>query len=229
MIQILPLAKVLHEEVVLEDDFNSKFEGWELVEDEQEHSFLKNSHYWMENKSNSRWMFYHKEMPISKDENFIIHAKIELIHSLKQYGNYGLVWGFNRHHDVLNKFVVSSYNQSFTVAHFEKDHHFVRNRFNSTYEKYQENKREQFFSIVKLDDYYYFFLNEYSRPVYVAHVSQFKMPGNRFGFYVEPGIMLRCDKIMIKRIIIDKTYDGSIWMPLDEDEMPIGSEILRSN
>jgi hypothetical protein len=34
---------------------------------------------------------------------------------------------------------------------------------------------------------------------------------------------------MIKRIITDKTYNGSIWMPLDEDEMPLGSQILKSN
>jgi len=54
MIQILPLANILHEEVLLEDDFNNKFEGWKIVEDEDEKSFIKDSHYWMENKSGNR-------------------------------------------------------------------------------------------------------------------------------------------------------------------------------
>ena len=91
MIQILPLAKIIHEDVVLEDDFNSKFEGWELIEDEEEQSFIKDSHYWMENKSNRRWMFYHKKLPISVNENFIIKAEIELLTSNKGYGQYGRV------------------------------------------------------------------------------------------------------------------------------------------
>ena len=34
MIQILPLASIIHEEVLLEDDFDNKFEGWELIEDD---------------------------------------------------------------------------------------------------------------------------------------------------------------------------------------------------
>jgi hypothetical protein len=229
MIQILPLAKIIHKDIVLEDDFNSKFEGWELVEYEDEHSFMKDSHYWMENKSTSRWMFYHKAMPVSKDENFILYTNIELINNRNGYGQFGLVWGFQKQHEVLNKFVISTQNQSFTIAQFQKDHHYTRHRYSGTYEKHHENKREQFLSIVKLDDYYYFFLNEFDRPVYITHVSQLQMQGNRFGFYVEPGIMIRSDKITIKRSITDKSYNGSLWMPLDEDEMPLGSQILRSN
>jgi len=62
MIQILPLANILHEEVLLEDDFNNKFEGWEIEEDEDKNSFIKDRHYWMRNKSNNRWMFYHKSI-----------------------------------------------------------------------------------------------------------------------------------------------------------------------
>jgi hypothetical protein len=229
MIQILPLAQVIHDEVVLEDDFNSKFEGWELIEDEQEHSFLNDSYYWMENKSDERWMFYHKSMPIFKEENFILHAKIELMNNSNGYGHYGFVWGFQKEHELLNKFVVSTYDNSFTIAHFQKNHHYIRHRYRGTHEKRQENKREQFLSIVKLDDYYYFFLNEYSRPVYITHISQLPMQGNRFGFYVEPGIMIRCNKITIKRLITDRSYDGSLWMPLNEDEMPLGTQILRGN
>ena len=34
MIQILPLANILYEETMLEDDFRNHTEGWELIEDE---------------------------------------------------------------------------------------------------------------------------------------------------------------------------------------------------
>ena len=36
MIQILPLADIIHKEVLLEDDFTNKFKGWELIEDVDE-------------------------------------------------------------------------------------------------------------------------------------------------------------------------------------------------
>jgi hypothetical protein len=229
MIQILPLAKVLHSDVVLEDDFTSRFEGWELVNNEDEQSFIQDSYYWMENKSKSRWMFYHKSMPVSTKDSFIIHAEIELVQTQTGYGQFGLVWGFTKPHTVLNKFVVSTQEDAFNVAFFQKDHYVVLHKHRGTYEKHQSNKRKQFFSIVKLEDYYYFYLNEYARPVYIVHASKLPMTGNRFGFYVEPGIMIRCDKIVVKRLITDKNYDGQMWMPLDENEMPLGAQILRGS
>ena len=75
MIQILPLANILYEETMLEDDFRNHTEGWELIEDEQEKSFIKDSNYWMENKSNDRWMFYHKKLPVTSKENFVIRTE----------------------------------------------------------------------------------------------------------------------------------------------------------
>ena len=229
MIQILPLADIMHEEVLLEDDFASKFEGWELIEDEEEKSFIKDSHYWMENKSKRRWMFYHKKLPVTSKENFIIKAEIELLNSNNDYGQYGLVWGFDKVHQELSKFVVSSEKNNFTISKFQKDHEFSRHRFSDSYEKFGFEFNKQFFSIVKLDNYYYFFLNQHDKPVYVTHVSQMPMEGNRFGFYVEPGIMIRCDKIVVKRLITNKNFKGNPWMPLDNDEMPLGSVILRGN
>ena len=229
MIQILPLADIMHEEVLLEDDFSSKFEGWEIIEDNEEKSFIKDSHYWMENKSKRRWMFYHKKLPVSSKENFIIKAEIELLNSNNDYGQYGLVWGFDKEHQELSKFVVSSEKNDFTISKFQKDHEFSRHRFSDSFEKFGFEVNKQFFSIVKLENYYYFFLNQHDKPVYVTHVSQMPMEGNRFGFYVEPGIMIRCNKIAVKRLITNKNFKGNPWMPFDNDEMPLGSVILRGN
>ncbi len=227
MIQILPLANIIHEEVLLEEDFNNKFEGWELIEDEDEHAFIKDGHYWMENKSSNRWMFYHKKLPVTSKENFIIRAEIEILNNKRRFGQYGLVWGFDKAHEELSKFVVSTENENFTIAKFQKDHQYNEHRFSDKYEKHGFEFNKQFFSIVKIDNYFYFFLNRYDRPVYMTHVSQMPMEGERFGFYIGPGIMKRCDKIEVKRLITDKIFKGIPWMPLDDDEMPLGSVILR--
>ncbi len=229
MVQILPLENILHEEVVLENDFNSQYEGWEVVKDEDEQAFLKDSYYWMENTSTNRWMFYHKKLPVTMNESFIINANIEILNNKQGYGQFGLVWGFDKGHEQLNKFVVSSNTNRFTIADFQKDHEYTRHRFSGKFEKDMFSKKEQFFSIVKLEDYYYFFLNQYSKPVYVTHISQLGQEGNRFGFYVEPGLMIRCNKIKVKRLIVDPNFENNPWMPLNDDEMPLGSVILRGN
>ena len=159
MIQILPLANIIHDEILLEDDFNNKFEGWELIEDEDEHAFIKDGHYWMENKSSNRWMFYHKKLPVTSKENFIIRAEIEILNNKRGFGQYGLVWGFDKAHEELSKFVVSTENENFTIAKFQKDHQYNEHRFSDKYEKHSFEFNKQFFSIVKIDNYFYFFLN----------------------------------------------------------------------
>lgn len=227
MIYILPIADALHKESLLEDDFISDFEGWEIISDEDEKSFIKDSYYWMENKSAGRWMFYHKKMPVKNGENFIISAEIELL-GHQGYGQFGLVWGFDKGHEVVNRFTISSDLSRFSVCKFQKDHFKVFHRFTNRFED-SSHKRKQFFSIMLLDDYYYFFLNPNDRPVYICHKSQMSMEGNRFGFYIEPGILIRCDKISVKRIITNKNYDRKLWMPVDEKHLPLGCELLTGN
>jgi len=228
MIYTLPVADVLLKETLLEDDFNSNYEGWEMIVDEDEKSFIKDSYYWMENKSDSRWMFYHKKMPITKGENFIINAEIELLGS-KGYGQYGLVWGFSKPHEVLNRFTVSADANRFSVLKFDKDHFRNYHRYSGKFEKPAQSNKKQFFSIMRLDDYYYFFLGEFDRPVYTCHQSHLSMDGLRFGFYIEPGILIRCNKITVKRLITNQSFDGRLWMPVDDNLKPLGSELIRGN
>jgi hypothetical protein len=51
-----------------------------------------------------------------------------------------------------------------------------------------------------LEDYYYFFLQQNPIPVYVCHKAHLMLEGDRFGFYVEPGIQIRTSEITIQRI-----------------------------
>jgi hypothetical protein len=229
MIKILPLADVIHQDVFFDDGFYSNEHNWEIINSPTENAFIKDGFYWMENRSKKNWMFYHKKLPVKKLESFIISAEIEIVHNHLGYGQFGLVWGFNREHNIVNKFTIASNHNQFTVSRFQKDHLFVTHRFSGSFIKHDAYVYKQFFSIIKLADYYYFYLNLYDRPVYITHVSQMGMEGERFGFYVEPGIMIRSDRITVKRLVLNQEFSGQLWMPLDKDSMPLGSEILRGN
>lgn len=72
------------------------------------------------------------------------------------------------------------------IAKFQNDHEYKEHRFSGKYKKHGFEFNMQFFSIVKLKNYFHFFLNHYDRPVYMTHVAQMPMEGERFGFYLEP-------------------------------------------
>ena len=214
----LPIASILHRETIFEDDFVNNIAGWEQISDEDEQSFILNSHYHMENKSQTRWMFYHKEMGRKLPENFIINTEIELLEH-NGYGQYGLVWGFTKPHHILNRFVVSAESDRFTVSRFEKNHHHTFHRYSGYYEKEYMSKNKQFLSVMLLNDYYYFFLHRHQKPVYICHKAHMNSEGNRFGFYVEPGLLVRANNIKVQRLVISPDFDGHAWMPL-------GSELI---
>ena len=62
MIFNLPIADIQHKDTIFEDDFSNNVAGWEIIEDEDEKACIEKKHYFMENKTESRWMFYHKEL-----------------------------------------------------------------------------------------------------------------------------------------------------------------------
>ena len=118
MIQILPVADIYKEEIVIDDNFGQRQEGWETVESDTESAFFKMGRYIMENKTDDTWNYYHKELPNNLGDNFIIKAELEVVENHKGFGQYGLVWGFDEASRSLNKFVVSSEEQSFVVSSF---------------------------------------------------------------------------------------------------------------
>lgn len=194
MIFNLPIADIQHRDTIFEDDFSNNVAGWEIIEDEDEKACIQKRHYFMENKSKTRWMFYQKELQRGFPKNFVINTEIEIL-DYKGYGQFGLLWGFSKPHHVLNRFVVSAEADRFTVSRFEKNHHHTFHRFSGAYEKSVPGSQKCFLSVMLLEDYFYFFLHEYSRPVYMCHRSHMHSEGNRFGFYVEPGIIIRAKNI----------------------------------
>jgi hypothetical protein len=212
----LPVAAIEHKDTILEDDFINNMGGWELIEHEDEKSFISDSHYYLENKTSTRWMFYHKALANGFPKNFILNAEMELLDH-QGYGQFGLIWGFTKPHHILNRFVVSAEADRFTVSRFEKDHHKVFHRFSGSYEPLDMKTRKYFLSVMLLDDYYYFFVRQFGRPVYICHKSHLHSEGDRFGFYVEPGLMIRIDNVKIRRLITRPDFDGNAWMPMGSE------------
>lgn len=215
----LPVASIVHRETIFEDDFVNNIAGWEKIQDEDEQSFIADSHYYMENKTTLRWMFYHKELPRKLPQHYVINTEIEILEH-QGFGQFGLVWGFTKPHHVLNRFVVSAETDRFTVTRFEKDHFRTFHRYSGSFEKEHMSGNKRFLSVMLLEDYFYFFLHHHQRPVYICHKSHMHTEGNRFGFYVEPGIMIRADKIKVQKLVVNPDYDGHSWMP-------IGSELIN--
>jgi len=78
MIQILPVADIYKEEIVIDDNFGQRQEGWETVESDTESAFFRMGRYIMENKTDDTWNYYHKELPNNLGDNFIIKAELVL-------------------------------------------------------------------------------------------------------------------------------------------------------
>lgn len=191
--------KDFHLETVFRDEFEDDASGWEQTNKTMEHSFIKDGYYWMKNTGSVGWKFYHLPMPKGMKNNFTIGSQIELLKH-PGYGQFGLVWGFTKPHNILNRFVVSTEKDRFTVVKFEKNHQRSYHRFSQSFKQEETIKNLFYLELMLLDDYYYFFLQRNPSPVYVCHKAHLMLEGIRFGFYVEPGIHIRASEITIQRI-----------------------------
>jgi hypothetical protein len=199
MLMNVTSEKDFHLETVFKDDFENAASGWEQTNKSMEQSFIKDGYYWMKNFETFGWKFYHLPMPKGVIKNFTISTQIELLKH-PGYGQFGLVWGFNKPHRILNRFVVSTEKKRFTVVKFEKNHLKRYHRFSNDFKQDEKNKNIFHLELMLLDDYYYFYLQRNPTPVYVCHKAHLMLEGFRFGFYVEPGIHIRASEITIQHI-----------------------------
>lgn len=191
--------KDFHLETVFKDEFKDAASGWEQTNKVKEQSFIKDGYYWMNNSDSLGWKFYHLSMPKGIKDHFTISTQIELLKH-PGYGQFGLVWGFSKPHQILNRFVVSTEKKRFTVIKFEKNHQRNFHRFSNSFNQKEKTKNIFYLELMLLEDYYYFFLQRNPIPVYVCHKAHLMLEGSRFGFYVEPGIHIRASEITIQHI-----------------------------
>jgi hypothetical protein len=199
MLLNVTLENELQWETVFKDDFENTDSNWEQTNKSMEQSFIKDAFYWMKNFETFGWKFYHLPMPKGLIKNFTISTQIELLKH-PGYGQFGLVWGFKKPHSILNRFVVSTDKNRFTVVKFDKNHLKRYHRFSNDFKQDEKDKNIFHLELMLLEDYYYFFLQQNPIPVYVCHKAHLMLEGDRFGFYVEPGIQIRTSEITIQRI-----------------------------
>ena len=58
------------------------------------------------------------------------------------------------------------------------------------------------FSIIKLEDYFYFFINK--EKVYTVHESVFCAKGFFVGYYIEPELAMKSDFFEVKKIKVKR-------------------------
>lgn len=188
---------MVHRHAVADERFAPGTTGWERVQNEDEHTFIEKGHYWMENRSDTRWMYYKYKLPLKRNDDWMLRTEVELMRR-EGYGHYGLVWGFDEDREHLNRFTVSADGRRCLVMHFQKDHHVVYHRYQKRLSRPLQGKVE--LGILKIGSYYYFLLNR--ELVYVCEASAFAAEGPYAGYYTEPGIFIRSSCFKAERLVV---------------------------
>jgi hypothetical protein len=187
-----------HLQPALQEHFLTEHNGWEITQKADERAFILHQHYWMENMTETRWMYYKKKMPFKANENWLLQTEIELL-SRDEHRHFGLVWGFDEEFDRLNRFTVSADGERGLVMQFQKDHQWVKHRFQKLFTPTLYLGKVHL-SILKLEDYFYFLVNK--KLMYMCERSNFSSTGSYFGYYVESGLFIRSPYIGLDRIIM---------------------------
>ena len=208
---ITDLYEVESCESILTETFANNTRKWEETNIESEKAFLKAGYYWMENTSKSSWNYYKTKSHLKKGDDFIIETAIELEKKEDAFGHFGLVWGFDEERKYLNRFTLSADGKRALIMHFEKNHHIDFHRFQTRKLPKIDMKKSVRFSIIKLEDYFYFFINKVK--VYTLQESVFCTKAFFVGYYIEPELSMKSyffevKKIKVKRLEAEEGMQG---------------------
>jgi hypothetical protein len=189
--------EIIHRETVVHETFQQTPTAWEITSKPEEQAFFKNGCYWMENRSENRWMYYKYKLPLKTKDDWMLKTEIELL-SKDAYGHYGLAWGFSENREVLNRFTVSADGERCLVMQFQKDHHRVFHRYQKRIVLDPQQPIE--LGILKISNYFYFLLNK--QVIYICEAGQFANEGPYAGYYVEPDLFIRSRHFIAERLIV---------------------------
>jgi len=186
---------------LLKEHFTSNKRKWEITDNEFEKAEITTDGYTMENKTDSQWQYYKVKSPLKIKDDFIIESAFELM-SRDQFGHFGLVWGFDKDHDVLNRFTISADGERALMMQFEKDHKKIYYRIQcKNFRKINMNNLIKI-SIIRICGFLYFYIN--SELINVVNESHFVNTGSFIGYYTEPGICIKSKWLEIKKIYARK-------------------------
>lgn len=171
---------------IIDENFTNNRNNWEEVDNNKECARIENGNYYMENHDEWSWKFYHLNFPIKRNDNFKITTRIS-IEKIVEIGQAGIVWGFDKNHEVLNRFTIAADLKRFTIMQFEKDHRKIYHRFSDKLNRPLIKSINELM-IIKENKYLFFKIND--SVIYICHEAHFCNYGPRVGYYVEPGIKI---------------------------------------
>jgi hypothetical protein len=213
------ISKIKGQHVLVNESFTDNHLGWEINNNEDESSQILNGAYLLANKTENQWQFYHRPDVIRKDSDFIISVQYRVIEP-GLLGNFGIVWGHERHPKRLNRFVFNSNHHYCAAMCFERqiepeDMHTMF-RASKTIPPLPGQKGNEFsLTIVKLGGFYYFFTGDSHSPALIEKENSFIMLDTYVGFYTEPGMKVEVTHFFSKKLITETVNEGTFSVLLD--------------
>jgi hypothetical protein len=136
----------------------------------------------------------------SKDE-FTIETEIQLL-SKDQFGHFGLIWGFDKEDSVMNKFTISADGERALMMQYEMNHKKINYRIQCKNFNKINTINPVKISIIKLGGFYYFCIN--NELINIVNENHFVFTGSYLGFYLEPGIAIKNNRLEIKKLTARK-------------------------
>lgn len=183
---------------ILLEKFIDNKRKWEQVAIASETAFIKDGYYHMQNHSKNRWNYYHTNTPLKSGENFVLETSIQLETKEDVFGHFGLIWGFDKERNYLNRFTISADGKRALIMHFEKDHKRIIHRYQNRKLPAIKTFNSVHLGIIKLGAYFHFSINRVN--IYSAHESLFADEGSLIGYYIEPGLLIKSNYLEVKRI-----------------------------
>lgn len=178
-------------------DFSTNKQHWEKVNNEFEEAKIDKGFYWMKNKSSQQWHYFKTKSPVYHFDHFVFDTSIELL-SKNEQGHFGLVWGFDKNMENLNRFCLSADGERLLIMHFQKNHETVFHRFHKRLSPKINMNQPIRFTIIKMGNYFHFLINKKNR--YICHESQFNNNDQFVGYYLEPGLHIKSSYFEIKKL-----------------------------
>jgi len=183
--------------VLIDENFKNNKNRWEQVDSDTEVACIHKGTYSIENKTKTRWNYYKINAQLKKVNDFFIEADIKILQS-KEYRHAGIIWGFNKEKKHLNRFSISGDGKRISISCFEKDHFHVPYRFQSKINSKSKSPLHFKLSIIKLDDFFYFYLNQ--QLVNIVHNAHFTNEGSLVGYYLEPELKISSSYIKVNEL-----------------------------
>jgi hypothetical protein len=189
-------------DIILTDSFTDNQNGWEITDTVKEVAALTDQGYHLVNKDVDRWHHFSIFPKFVTLKNLFIQCRIEVNKGIGP-GQFGIIWGFDKKLQRLNRFCLSSEGRGCTVMHFERNHRPVFHRFYDPFMKIDASQ-PILLEILERDGYWYFRINK--KLVYITHQTHMADLGNGIGFYVDPGVSINVKKLKMSKRGINKAF-----------------------